>query len=204
MGLTQLQRTIIAKARAVGGGTQGVALSDGACAFLVGVIARDLSLLKQFPELPKRVPKFFNSGSLESLDQLHGVVGVNVVVGGAIIDQQAAFEVLGVSHHGCFVVTLLIFLRKPHIALGVDRVVVAEISDGRGSARGAKNVGVAQEAKSRGGPPVGGAEDADPFFVYVAPFPKRLHAGGLVVNLDLAELQVNCIEEPFAAATGAA
>ncbi|MBI1915140.1 MAG: hypothetical protein HYS12_10435 [Planctomycetes bacterium] len=67
MGLTQVQRTILSKARAVGGGKQGVALSDGACAFLVGVIARDLNLLKQFPELPKRVPKFFSSGSLEGL-----------------------------------------------------------------------------------------------------------------------------------------
>ena len=42
MTLTLAQRTIIAKARAVGSGEQGVALSDGACAFLVGVIARDL------------------------------------------------------------------------------------------------------------------------------------------------------------------
>jgi hypothetical protein len=67
MGLTQAQRTIISKARVVGGGQQGVALSDEACAFLVAVIARDLKLLKQFPELPKRLPEFFSSGSLENL-----------------------------------------------------------------------------------------------------------------------------------------
>jgi hypothetical protein len=67
MALTQAQRTIISKARAVGSGRQGVALTDEACAFLVGVIARDLKLLKQFPELPRRMPEFFSPGSLESL-----------------------------------------------------------------------------------------------------------------------------------------
>ena len=67
MGLTQVQRSIISKARAVGGGKQGIALSDEACAFLVGVIVRDLGLENQFPELPKSLPEFFNTGSLESL-----------------------------------------------------------------------------------------------------------------------------------------
>jgi hypothetical protein len=67
MALTQAQRSIISKARAVGGGEQGVALSDEACAFLVGVIARDLRLLKRFPEIPKGLPEFFGAGPLESL-----------------------------------------------------------------------------------------------------------------------------------------
>jgi hypothetical protein len=67
MALTQAQRSIISKARAVGGGKQGVALSDEACAFLVGVIARDLRLLKRFPEIPKNLPEFFGPGPLESL-----------------------------------------------------------------------------------------------------------------------------------------
>src|SRR5437660_2313266 len=85
--------------------------------------------------------------SLKSLDELHGIVGVNVVVGGAIVDQQTALEIFRVSHDGCFVVALLVFLRKPHVALGVDRVIVAEISDGRGGARRSKNVGIAQETE---------------------------------------------------------
>src|SRR5438128_1186894 len=67
MGLTQAQRSIIAKARAVGGGQQGVALHDEVCAFLVGVIVRDLNLRKRFPELPKKLPEFFSAGSLASL-----------------------------------------------------------------------------------------------------------------------------------------
>ena len=67
MGLTQSQLTMISKARAVGGGKQGVALSDAACAFLVGTIARDLGFTKKFREIPKDLPEFFSSGSLESL-----------------------------------------------------------------------------------------------------------------------------------------
>lgn len=67
MGLTQSQLSIISKAREVGGGEQGVALSDPTCAFLVAVIARDLGLLAHFPELPKKLPDFFSAGSLESL-----------------------------------------------------------------------------------------------------------------------------------------
>jgi hypothetical protein len=67
MALTQAQRSIISKARAVGGGSQGVVLSDEACAFLVGVIARDLRLLKRSPEIPKGLPAFFGPGLLEDL-----------------------------------------------------------------------------------------------------------------------------------------
>ena len=67
MGLTQGQRSIISKARAVGGGKQGIALSDEACAFLVATIARDLGVEKKFPELPEDLPAFFSSDSLTGL-----------------------------------------------------------------------------------------------------------------------------------------
>ena len=58
MGLTLVQKSIVSKARAVGGGKQGVALSDQACAFLVAVIARDLRMQRKFPEFPKQLPEF--------------------------------------------------------------------------------------------------------------------------------------------------
>jgi hypothetical protein len=67
MGLTQAQRTIINKAQTVGGGKQGIALSDEACAFLVAVIARDLGLLKHFRDVPKDLPQFFSTGPLDAL-----------------------------------------------------------------------------------------------------------------------------------------
>lgn len=67
MGLTQAQRSIVNKVRSVGGGKQGVALSEEACSFLVGVVARDLNLLAKFPEVPGDMPTFFSPGPLESL-----------------------------------------------------------------------------------------------------------------------------------------
>jgi hypothetical protein len=67
MPLTQSQQAIIAKARSVGGGKLGVALSDEACAFLVAVIVKDLGLTKKFKELPKQMPDFFAHQSLDTL-----------------------------------------------------------------------------------------------------------------------------------------
>jgi hypothetical protein len=68
MALTQAQRAILEKARALSGGGQGVALSAGACAFLVAVIARDLGASGKFPELPKDPPEFFSAGPFSKLE----------------------------------------------------------------------------------------------------------------------------------------
>ena len=67
MGLTQSQRAMIAKARSVGGSKQGVALDDEVSAYLVGVIARDLGLLSEFPEVPDSLPPFFGPQALKTL-----------------------------------------------------------------------------------------------------------------------------------------
>lgn len=67
MGLTQAQRTLIEKARATGSGELGVGLTDEACCFLVGVIARDLGLDDAFPELPGGLPDFFAETHPEDL-----------------------------------------------------------------------------------------------------------------------------------------
>jgi hypothetical protein len=68
MALTQAQRSLIERARAVGAGEQGVALSDGACAFLVATIARDLGLLRRIKALPRDFPGFFSSAHPASLE----------------------------------------------------------------------------------------------------------------------------------------
>lgn len=68
MALTQAQRAILEKARALGGGGQAVALTDNACRLLLGVIARDLGLLTHFPELPPEIPPFFSPYPLASLE----------------------------------------------------------------------------------------------------------------------------------------
>jgi len=67
VGLTQSQLAIVAKARSVGGGEQGVALTDETCAYLVAVIARDLDFLPQFPEIKEEPPAFFGSRPLDAL-----------------------------------------------------------------------------------------------------------------------------------------
>src|SRR6266545_7731271 len=67
MGLTQAQRAILEKARSLGGGQLGIALSDEACNYLVAVIASDLGLLPRFPGLKKPLQEFFAAPSTLSL-----------------------------------------------------------------------------------------------------------------------------------------
>ena len=54
MALTQGQKAVVTRAQSLGGGGQAVALSDEACAYLVGVIVRDLGLQDRFPEIVYR------------------------------------------------------------------------------------------------------------------------------------------------------
>lgn len=61
MPLTQAQKSLIERARAVGAGEQGIALSDSACAFLVATIARDLGLQSRIKGIPRDLPAFFCS-----------------------------------------------------------------------------------------------------------------------------------------------
>ena len=67
MSLTQAQRVIVEKARALGGGRQGVALDDSVCTYLVGTIAKDLGLLDHFPEFRTELIPFFGSEPLERI-----------------------------------------------------------------------------------------------------------------------------------------
>lgn len=59
MPLSQSQRTLIEKVRSLGGGAQGVALTDRACEYLVCRIAADLGLAERIPNVPLPVPEFF-------------------------------------------------------------------------------------------------------------------------------------------------
>lgn len=61
MSLAQAQRVIVEKARALGGGRQGLALDDSVCTYLVGTIAKDLGLLDHFPEFRVELAPFFGS-----------------------------------------------------------------------------------------------------------------------------------------------
>ncbi len=68
MTLSAAQRSIIERARAVGGGGQGVALSGAACSYVLAVIAGDLGVTERFPELPAEVPPFFGDRPIDTLE----------------------------------------------------------------------------------------------------------------------------------------
>lgn len=68
MALSQAQLAMVERARAIGGGTQGVALSESACAYILAAVVADLGLKTEFPELPEELPAFFGSGPIASLE----------------------------------------------------------------------------------------------------------------------------------------
>jgi hypothetical protein len=68
LALTHVQRAILEKARALGGGGQAVALTEGACRFLLAVIAKDLDVLARFPEFAGSIPPFFGPYPLAALE----------------------------------------------------------------------------------------------------------------------------------------
>ena len=61
MALTQSQRSLIERARSAGGGQQGIALDEAACAYLINVIARDLGFFDHFPAVSIDLPPFFEA-----------------------------------------------------------------------------------------------------------------------------------------------
>ncbi|MEM1166558.1 MAG: restriction endonuclease [Planctomycetota bacterium] len=67
MGLSQSQKTLIEKARVLGSGSDHFTLDRETCSYLVGVIAEDLGLLDQFPEIGRGVPGFYSTDAIEAL-----------------------------------------------------------------------------------------------------------------------------------------
>src|SRR4051794_32516439 len=63
--------------------------------------------------------------ALKRLNELHHVRRMDVVVRCPKVEHQMPAQAVGIRHCRTLVIARLIFLRKPHVALGVDRVVVA-------------------------------------------------------------------------------
>ncbi len=99
MGLTQGQKAMIARVQSLGSGGQAVALTDGACAYLVAVIVRDLELRAHFPEIPETFPEVFNPGPLSRLE-LAGVPFLELFerLAGLDPNSDVYFESLAVLH----------------------------------------------------------------------------------------------------------
>lgn len=58
--LSQGQKAILERARALGGGEQGIALTDEQCVGLLSIVIRDLDLEDSFPCLPRQTESFFD------------------------------------------------------------------------------------------------------------------------------------------------
>ena len=58
--LSQNHKAILERARALGSGRQGIALTDEQCAGLIAVVVHDLRLSDCFPSLPLRAESFFD------------------------------------------------------------------------------------------------------------------------------------------------
>lgn len=67
MTLSQSQLSMVERARSVGGGGQGVALSNDVCSFLVATLARDLEIPPDVVPVPSGLPDFFARVQLETL-----------------------------------------------------------------------------------------------------------------------------------------
>lgn len=65
--LTLAQKTLIEKARNVGSSEMAVPISAEVCAYLCGVVAKDLNLVSKIPEVPQDLPEFFETWPVSSL-----------------------------------------------------------------------------------------------------------------------------------------
>jgi hypothetical protein len=67
MALTKTQLALLTKVRTAGASELGIKLDDAICSYLVTIIANDLELQAEFPDLPSRVLPFFGSEALTNL-----------------------------------------------------------------------------------------------------------------------------------------
>lgn len=65
--LTLAQKTLIEKARNVGNSEMAVPLSSEVCAYLCGVVVKDLNLTSKVSEIPRDLPPFFETWPVSSL-----------------------------------------------------------------------------------------------------------------------------------------
>lgn len=65
--LTLAQKTLIEKARNVGNSEMAVPLSSEVCAYLCGVVVKDLKIRSKVSEIPRDLPPFFETWPVSSL-----------------------------------------------------------------------------------------------------------------------------------------
>ena len=72
MSLSQAQKSIIEKARNVGGGNVSTPLDDAALVYLLARLVHDLALHDQYPEIPAVISDFFETWPVTDI-RLHGL-----------------------------------------------------------------------------------------------------------------------------------
>jgi len=72
VGLSQLERSAIERARNTGNSALAVPLTDEICKYLVAVIVRDRGHGDRFPGLPSDVPEFFSAAALLQSPEVPG------------------------------------------------------------------------------------------------------------------------------------
>jgi hypothetical protein len=99
MALSRAQMALVQKARALGAGKQGIALSEAACTYLLAVAVQDMGVQDQFPELPRDLIPFYGPEpladreilALEFLPLIERLVGL-------VIDADTYFSCLAWLH----------------------------------------------------------------------------------------------------------
>ena len=140
-----------------------------------------------------------DAGRVQSLHQLHGVLEVDVVVGGAVDQQVLALEVLGVGRRGVEIVTVGVLLRGAHEPFGVDVVVVAPVGDGCDGDGHLEGTVATEHRQRREVTAEAPAPDADALAIDVAQRLEPVGRSDLVDGLVLAHLLVDHLLEGVAA-----
>ncbi len=148
---------------------------------------------------------------LEGLIQLYQLLGifgavleVDVVVGHAMHEQEAAMQLLSAAEGGGEAVVLAILLGRAHEAFAVDGVVVAPVGDGSHGHTGAEHGTPFAHAHQRHVATEAPAPDADALLIHVALLTEpecRLH---LVACFEIAQLEVGTLRELCSPASCAA
>lgn len=99
MGLSRAQMAIVQKARALGAGKQGVALSEAACTYLLAIEVQDMGAGSQFPELPQNPIPFYGPEPLAD----HEIAGVSFLplferLTSMVVDADTYFSCLAWLH----------------------------------------------------------------------------------------------------------
>lgn len=96
--LSQNQKSILERARALGGGKQGIALTDDQCAGLIAIVVRDLDLADSFPDLPLQTESFYDIPAASLAVSSHDLLEIFELLLSLNRDADTYFQCLATLH----------------------------------------------------------------------------------------------------------